>query len=246
MDKANPTILIKLSGEALSGGTNHPLDPDTLLKVAQQIAAVSMRGYCIGIVIGAGNIWRGNMDMDLNRPIADDMGMVATLINCLAMKDAIMQTGVRAEVLSAVPVKKFADDYTPRHAKRLLDHGYVVIFACGTGNPFVTTDTAGALRACEIGADRYVQARNVDAVYDSNPDDNPHARRFRRVSYTYLIEKGLQILEPTAALLCSDNNIDSILFSLHKENAIMDACECCNCGTIISNDGTIKYYETTP
>lgn len=243
MSKKYNTILLKLSGEALSGENGHGICPETMKNVAGQIAVVAQSGVRIGIVVGAGNIWRGKMDPDMNRSIADNMGMAATLINSLAMKDYIIRAGVCAEVLSAVPVDKFADYYTNRRAMQLLDEGCVVIFACGTGNPFFTTDTAGALRACEIDADAFIQAKNVDAVYESNPDDNPNARKFKRVSYQHLIENSLQAFDMTASVMCSDNNIDSVLFSLRKENAIVNACDCQNCGTIISNDDVIEYYE---
>ncbi len=163
-------IVLKLSGQALSGDEGFGLNPELFDATAKQIASVAKSGVQVGVVIGAGNIWRGAMDKNMDRAIADNMGMAATLINSLAMKDYIIRQGTKAEVLSAVQVNKFADYFTTRRANELLAEGTVVIFACGTGNPFFTTDTAASLRACEINADCFVQAKNIDAVYDSDQE----------------------------------------------------------------------------
>lgn len=235
------TVILKLSGEALSGDKGNGLCPNILKFISKQIAQAAKNGVKLGIVTGAGNIWRGEMDTDMDRSTADDMGMIATVINALALKDYIIRAGAKAEVLSAVQMDKFAQLYTTRNAKKLMNDGYVVVFACGTGNPFFTTDTAGALRACELDADAYIQAKNIDYVYDSDPSENPNAKAFSSVSYDYIIEHSLKAFDLAASIMCKNNNIKSVMFKLSKENAIVDACNEKNCGTIISNDNIIEY-----
>ena len=242
MKKEYKRVVLKLSGEALSGDNNFVLCPEILKRVAKQIAQIANTGVEVGVVIGAGNIWRGRMDEEMNRAIADNMGMAATLINSLAMKDYVIRAGVKAEVLSAVPVDKFADYYTTRKAVELLENKVVVIFACGTGNPFFTTDTAGALRACEITADGFIQAKNIDAVYDSDPKENPKAKAFKKVSYEYILKNNLKAFDNTASILCQENNIDCIMVSLNEENALLNAINGKGRGTIISNDTEVEYY----
>ena len=242
MKKEYKRVVLKLSGEALSGDNNFVLCPDILKRVAKQIAQIASEGVQVGVVIGAGNIWRGRMDEEMNRAIADNMGMAATLINSLAMKDYVIRAGVDAEVLSAVPVDKFADYYTTRKAVSLLEKKVVVIFACGTGNPFFTTDTAGALRACEIKADGFIQAKNIDAVYDDDPRKNPKAKAFKKVSYDHILDNKLNAFDMTASILCRDNNIDCIMVSLNEENALLNAISGKGKGTIISNENIVEYY----
>ncbi len=243
MENKYKRVVLKLSGEALSGEDNFVLCPNILKSVAKQIAQIAGTGVQVGVVIGAGNIWRGRMDEEMNRAIADNMGMAATLINSLAMKDYIIRAGVDAEVLSAVPVDKFADYYTTRRAVNLLEKNTVVIFACGTGNPFFTTDTAGALRACEIMADGFIQAKNIDAVYEDDPRNNPEARAFKKVSYKYILENNLKAFDTTASILCMENNIDCIMVSLNEDDALLNALEGRGKGTIISNENSLEFYE---
>lgn len=242
MGKDYKRVVLKLSGEALSGEDNFVLCPNILKRVAKQIAEIANTGVQVGVVIGAGNIWRGRMDEEMNRAIADNMGMAATLINSLAMKDYVIRAGVNAEVLSAVPVDKFADYYTTRKAVDLLNNNQVVIFACGTGNPFFTTDTAGALRACEIQADGFIQAKNIDAVYDADPRKNPNAKAFKKVSYKHILDNNLQAFDTTASILCMENDIDCIMVSLNEENALLNALKGKGKGTIISNEDIVEYY----
>lgn len=242
MPKKYKRVVLKLSGEALSGNDNFVLCADILKGVAGQIAQIANSGVQVGVVIGAGNIWRGRMDEEMNRAIADNMGMAATLINSLAMKDYCIRAGVKAEVLSAVPVEKFADYYTARRAIELLENNTVVIFACGTGNPFFTTDTAGALRACEIMADGFIQAKNIDAVYDADPAKHPDAKAFKRVSYKYILDHNLRAFDTTASILCSENDIDCIMVSLSEEDALLNALSGHSKGTTISNEDIIEYY----
>ncbi len=235
-------VVLKLSGEALSGEDNFVLCPNILKRVAKQIAEIAETGVQVGVVIGAGTIWRGRMDEEMNRAIADNMGMAATLINSLAMKDYVIRAGVDAEVLSAVPVDKFADYYTTRKAMDLLDDNTVVIFACGTGNPFFTTDTAGALRACEIQADGFIQAKNIDAVYDADPRNNPDAKAFKKVSYKHILDNNLKAFDTTASILCMENDIDCIMVSLNENNALLNALKGEGKGTTISNEDIVEYY----
>lgn len=242
MSRNYKRVVLKLSGEALSGEDNFVLCPNILKRVAKQIAEIANTGIQVGVVIGAGNIWRGRMDEDMNRAIADNMGMAATLINSLAMKDYVIRAGVDAEVLSAVPVDKFADYYTTRKAVDLLNENTVVIFACGTGNPFFTTDTAGALRACEIQADGFIQAKNIDAVYDADPRKNPDAKAFKKVSYKHILDNDLKAFDTTATILCMENDIDSIMVSLNADNALLNAINGKGEGTTISNENIVEYY----
>ena len=242
MGKKYKRVVLKLSGEALSGEDNFVLCPNILKSVAKQIAQIAGTGVQVGVVIGAGNIWRGRMDEEMNRAIADNMGMAATLINSLAMKDYVTRAGVDAEVLSAVPVDKFADYYTTRRAVELLEANSVVIFACGTGNPFFTTDSAGALRACEIQADGFIQAKNIDAVYDDDPNENPNAKAFKKVSYSHILNNNLRAFDTTASILCMENDIDCIMVSLNEDNALLNALEGKGKGTVISNEDTVEYY----
>lgn len=235
------TVILKLSGEALSGDKGNGLCPEILKFVSKQIAQVANSGIRIGVVTGSGNIWRGKMDTDMDRSTADDMGMIATVINALALKDYIIRAGAKAEVLSAVQMNKFAQLYTTRRTNELMDKGCVVIFACGTGNPFFTTDTAGALRACELSADAYIQAKSIDYVYDSDPSENPNAKAFSRISYDYILEHSLNAFDLTASIMLKNNNIDSVMFLLRKEQAIVDVCKGKKCGTIISNENIIEY-----
>lgn len=242
MVKKYKRVVLKLSGEALSGEDNFVLCPNILRRVAKQIAEIAETGVQVGVVIGAGNIWRGRMDEEMNRAIADNMGMAATLINSLAMKDYVIRAGVNAEVLSAVAVDKFADYYTTRKAMDLLNDNTVVIFACGTGNPFFTTDTAGALRACEIQADGFIQAKNIDAVYDADPRTNPDAKAFKKISYKHILDNDLKAFDTTATILCMENDIDSIMVSLNEENALLNALKGKGKGTTISNEDIVEYY----
>ncbi|MBN2879372.1 MAG: UMP kinase [Clostridia bacterium] len=242
MDRKYKRVVLKLSGEALAGDDNFVLCPEILKRVAKQIAQIASAGVQVGVVIGAGNIWRGRMDEEMNRAIADNMGMAATLINSLAMKDYVIRAGVDAEVLSAVAVDKFADYYTTRRAIDLLEKNVVVIFACGTGNPFFTTDTAGALRACEISADGFIQAKNIDAVYDDDPRKNPKAKPYKRINYNYILKNELKAFDATASILLRDNNIDCIMVSLNDEDALLNALNGRGKGTIICNDDVVEYY----
>ncbi len=236
-------VLLKLSGEALAGDNKQAFSTETLYDVARQIHEVAEKGIEIGIVVGAGNIWRGRMDNKMNRSIADDMGMTATLLNALALKDYITRAGTQAEVLSAVPMDKFAEYYTTRKADALLASGCVTIFACGTGNPYFTTDTAAVVRALEVNADILLQAKNVDAVYDCDPVLNVNARRYHRLNYDEVIQNNLKVMDLTASALCRDNDLASFVFGLGKKDAILRAASGENNGTFIKNGINTEFYE---
>ena len=236
-------VLLKLSGEALAGDDHQGFCTETLNDVARQIHEVAKLGIQIGIVVGAGNIWRGRMDSKMNRSIADDMGMTATLINALALKDYISRAGTKAEVLSAVPMDKFAEYYTTRKANDLLNSGCVCIFACGTGNPYFTTDTAAVVRALEVKADILLQAKNIDAVYDSDPAVNKNAKRYHRLNYDDVIKNNLKAMDLTASALCRDNDLASFAFGLGKKDAILRAASGENNGTYIKNGIDTEFYE---
>lgn len=227
-------VIIKLSGEALATSNGMGIDMDKLNDVCNQIAEVRSIGVDIGIVIGAGNFWRGRQsDKEMNRTTADHMGMVATVINALAIQDKLERLGVQTRVQTALTITKVAEPYILRKAMRHLEKGRVVIFACGTGNPYFSTDTGASLRAAEIGAEVLLLAKNVDGVYDSDPKINPNAKKFDELSYMDVISKGLKAMDATAITMCMDNAIPIVAFSLMEENSIMRAVTGQKIGTII-------------
>lgn len=229
-------VLIKISGEALSGEKGNGIDFDVLGRVCDQLKTVAESGVEIGLIVGAGNFWRGRQGTDMDRTTADHMGMLATVINALALQDALERKGVPTRVQSALTITRVAEPYILRKAIRHFEKGRVVIFACGTGNPFFSTDTAAALRAAEIGADAILLAKNVDGIYDSDPRKNPNAVKFDKISYLEVIKRGLSAMDSTAITLCMDNNIPILAFGLSEENAIVRAASGEQFGTIISND----------
>jgi uridylate kinase len=230
-------ILLKLGGEALSGAGGYGIDPAAAADAADKIKAVYDLGVEIGIVIGGGNIWRGQATIarGMDRATADYMGMAATVINALALQDALERGGVFTRVMTAIEMRELAEPYIRRRAIRHMEKGRVVIFAAGTGNPYFTTDTAAALRAVEVGAQIVLKATKVDAVYDSDPHQNPQARPFRRLTYLEMINLKLdQIMDSTALSLCMENRMPIILFNLWEENSIVRAVCGDEVGTIIS------------
>lgn len=225
-------VLLKLSGEALSA-PGEALDFAVIENTAKQLAAVAKSGIELGIVLGGGNIWRGRSSGDMDRSRADHMGMLATAINSIAMQDALLKCGVPCTVLSAVEMERFCDSYTARGAKEKLEAGHVVIFACGSGHPFFSTDTAAALRAAEIGADVLLLAKNVDAIYSADPNLDPNAVRYTHVSYREVIEKNLKATDLTAITLCREQGIPIVAFGLKEENSILRAAGGEAIGTLI-------------
>src|SRR5262245_29192354 len=215
-------VVLKLSGEALAGTQGFGIDPPVLARVAQEVRDVLQLGVQIAIVIGGGNIFRGlaASTRGMERATADYMGMLATVINALALQDALEKAGLQTRVLSAIEMRAVAEPYIRRRAIRHLEKGRVVIFAAGTGNPFFTTDTAGALRAVEIGADVIVKATKVDGIYSADPAKDPTARRFEKVSYIEVLNQGLGVMDTTAISLCMDNKLPVVVFDLTRAGNI--------------------------
>ncbi|MBT8118334.1 MAG: UMP kinase [Gammaproteobacteria bacterium] len=215
-------VLLKLSGEALMADQDYGIDAKMLARVASEIAEVVNTGVEVALVIGGGNIFRGAglVQSGIDRVTGDHMGMLATVINSLAMQDALEKQGMTCRVMSAVKINRMCEEYVQRRAIRHLEKGRVVIFAAGTGNPFFTTDTAGCLRAVEIGADIVLKATKVDGVYDSDPVKNPDAVLYETLSFDEVLDKNLQVMDATAIVLCRDNNLPLRIFNLNKIGAL--------------------------
>ncbi len=226
-------VIIKLSGEALAGENGNGIDEKILSKVVDQIIAVKNLGVEVGIIVGGGNFWRGRQGVEMDRSAADHMGMLATVINALAIQDTLERKGVPTRVQTALTITRVAEPYILRKAMSHLNKGRVVIFACGTGNPYFTTDTAAALRAAEIGADVLLLAKNVDGIYDSDPKINKDAKKLKEISYKDYIAKGLKAMDTTAITICMENEIPVLAFGLFEENALVRAVTGDNIGTLI-------------
>lgn len=226
-------VSLKLSGEALSG-KNDILDFAAVAAIARQLKLLRENGVEIGVTIGAGNIWRGRSGGAMDRNRADHMGMLATIINSLAMQDALEKLGVPSVVLSSVSVERFCDTYTARGAKAALENGSVVIFAAGSGLPFFSTDTAAALKAAEMGADALILAKNVDGVYSADPNLDPGAVRYDSLTYKEVVEKDLRATDLTAITLCMEQNIPILVCSLKEEGCLLRVARGEGVGTMIS------------
>jgi len=229
-------ILLKLSGEALAGMGEFGIDPDKAAFLAHRVKSVHKLGVEIGVVIGAGNIWRGKAGVDrgMDQTTADHMGMIATVINALALRDALQREGVETRVQTAIEMNKIAEPYIRLRAIRHLEKGRVVIIAGGTGNPYFTTDTAGALRAMEIEAELLIKATKVDGIYDSDPRKNPDARRFTTLTYREAIERRLEVMDQTAFTLCMENDVPILVVDFWAEGALEAAVMGESIGTIVS------------
>lgn len=216
-------ILLKLSGEALMGDADYGIDPAVILRMAEEIRDVSALGVQVGVVIGGGNIFRGAglAGAGMDRVTADHMGMLATVMNALAMQDALETLGIFARVMSALRINEVCEDYIRRRAIRHLEKGRVILFAAGTGNPFFTTDSAASLRAIEIGADLLLKATKVDGVYDSDPKKNPKAKRYATLSYDQVIADKLEVMDATAVVLCRDYNVPLRIFDIGRKGDLM-------------------------
>lgn len=214
-------IILKISGEALSGEKGHGLDSDTIGRITGEIKQIFDAGIEISIVVGGGNFWRGRTGKGMDRTTADHMGMLATVINALALQDSLESKGIQTRVQTAIEMRQIAEPYIRRKAIRHLEQKRVVIFACGTGNPFFSTDTTAALRAAEIDAEVILLAKKVDGVYDDDPVINKNAKKFKELTYIELINKGLGVMDITAASLCMDNKIPIIVFGINQEGNIM-------------------------
>ena len=229
-------VLLKLSGEALAGDKGFGLDSPTIQSICEVIAQCSQMGVEIAIVVGGGNFWRGRSGEDMDRTRADHMGMLATVINALALQDALESRYIPTRVQSAIEMRQMCELYIRNRAVRHLEKGRVVIFGCGSGNPFFSTDTAAALRAAEIDADIILLAKKVDAVYDSDPNQNPDAKRFDRLSFLEVLNRGLGVMDSTATSLCMDNNIPIRVFGLDNPMNIKRVIMGETIGTLVSNE----------
>ena len=226
-------VLLKISGEALAGSDKFGSNEEMTRKVAREIKQIHDLGVEVAIVVGGGNFWRGRTSKDMDRATADYMGMLATVMNSLAVQESLLAIGVPAKVQTSIEMREVAEPYARRKALSHLEHGDVVIFGAGTGNPFFSTDTAAALRAAEINADVILLAKNVDGVYDSDPDTNPDAVKFDELTFMEVIERDLKVMDLTAATLCKDNNIAIHVFALAEEGNVMKALTGEKIGTIV-------------
>jgi uridylate kinase len=233
-------VLLKISGEALAGGQGYGIDPDTIAGIAEEIREVISMGVQLAIVIGGGTIFRGIAASagGMDRATGDYMGMLATVINALALQDAIEKAGVATRVLSAIEMRAVSEPYIRRRAIRHLDKGRVVVFAAGTGNPFFTTDTAGALRAVEIGAEVLLKASKVDGIYTADPVKDPTASRLARVGYIEALNRGLDVMDHTAISLCMDNKLPIVVFDLTRRGNIRRIVAGEAVGSVVTNDAT--------
>lgn len=226
-------ISLKLSGEAMGGA--QAVDFDKAEAIARQVARLHELGAEIGITIGGGNIWRGRSSGDMDRNRADQMGMLATVINSLAVQDCLLKLGIPAVVMSSIDMPRIADSYSSRAAHAALDAGKVVIFAGGSGLPFFSTDTAAALKAAEIGADAMLLAKNVDAIYSDDPRKNPNAIRYSHLTYDEVIERELKATDLTAITLCKEQNIPILAFAMADPDNVVKAVQGESVGTLIDN-----------
>jgi uridylate kinase len=241
-DAAYKRIMLKVSGEALMGGAAYGIDAPTVRGIALQIKGAADLGVQVAVVVGGGNIWRGAQasQAGMDRATADYAGMLATVINGLALQDAIEQVGGYVRTQTAIPIPQVAEPYIRRRALRHLEKQRVVIFAAGTGNPYMTTDTAAALRAIEIDADVLLIAKNrVDGVYDADPRKDPSARRFSRLSYMDAISRRLEVMDSTALALCMENELPIVVFDIASPNGIVEAARGTEIGTSVGTKESI-------
>lgn len=227
-------ILLKLSGEVLAGKDGKGIEFDTVNRICSAVKKCCDMGVEIGLVVGGGNFWRGRSSGEMDRTRADHMGMLATAMNSLALADSLEQMGVDVRVQTAINMQQIAEPYIRNKAVRHLEKGRVVIFGCGTGNPFFSTDTAAALRAAEINAEIIFKATNVDGVYDKDPNKFSDAVKYDRLTNSEILSKGLAVMDSTAASLCRDNKIDILVFNLNDPENIVRAVAGDNIGTIVS------------
>ena len=231
-------VIVKLSGEAFAGGNSAGINASAVRDIAQEIKGLVDLDYQVGIIIGAGNIWRGRdaAENGMERASADYMGMLGTILNSLALQNALEALGVPTRTMTAIEIPRVAEPYIRRRAIHHLEKNNVVIFGGGTGNPFFSTDSAAALRAAEVGAKTILMAKNgCDGVYDSDPRKNPNAKKFTTITYHELIERELQVMDLTAATLCKENNIKTIVFDMNVKGNVVKVLEHPEIGTIIEN-----------
>lgn len=233
MEPKYKRILLKISGESLAGEKRHGFSSSALLSTAKQIAALNKAGVEVGVVVGGGNFWRGREGDEIDRTSADYMGMLATVMNALAVSDALERCGTDSRVMTALAIDKIGEPYNVKTAKRYLSEGKVVVFGGGTGSPFFTTDTGASLRACEIKADALLLAKNIDGIYDSDPKVNPSAKKFDKLTYDEYVEKGLRALDTSAVVMCKENGLKIHAFGNLGENSIVEAMFSEDNGTVI-------------
>jgi uridylate kinase len=228
-------VLLKLSGEALMGNLGYGIDPKVVADIAQEISEVVKSGTQVAIVVGGGNIFRGvkAASAGMERATADYVGMIATVMNAITLQDALEQINIPTRVQSAISMQEVAEPYIRRRAIRHLEKGRVVIFGAGSGNPFFTTDTTAALRAAEIDAEVIFKATKVDGVYDSDPHENPNARRYQSLTYSFALANDLRVMDSTAIALCKENNIPIVVFDLSVRGNIVRAVKGEPVGTIV-------------
>jgi len=238
MEPKYKRLILKISGESLAGDKDFGFDNETIATIAEQIVEVQQMGVQIAVVVGGGNVWRGagSCAKGMDRATADYMGMLATALNALALRDAIERHGVETRVQTAIEMRAIAEPYIRLRAMRHLDRGIIVIFACGTGNPFFSTDTTAALRAAEMKAEVILMAKKVDGVYDSDPMKNPNAKKFACLSYMEVLNMDLKVMDSTAATLCKDNGIPLIVFNINEKGNIRRAVCGENIGTYLGGE----------
>ena len=234
MEPKYKRVLLKLSGEAMAGEQHFGINTPYVRKVAEQVKEVADAGVEVAIVVGGGNFWRGRTSEHMDRATADYIGMLATVMNSMALQDALEALGVPTRVQTAIEMREVAEPYVRRRAMRHLEKGRVVIFGAGTGSPYFSTDTTAALRAAEIGAEVILLAKKIDAVYSDDPATNPDAVRYEQLTHTDVLEQDLKVMDATAAALCRDNNIAIHVFALAEEGNVMKAVCGEKSGTIVS------------
>ncbi|MGB3753513.1 MAG: UMP kinase [Parerythrobacter sp.] len=231
-------ILLKLSGEVLMGEQEYGIDPEYVARLAQEVQAAKDTGLQVCLVIGGGNIFRGiaGAARGLDRTTGDYMGMLATVMNALAMQNALEKLGVQTRVQSAIPMDSVCEPYIRRRAERHLEKGRIVIFAAGTGNPFFTTDTGAALRAAEMGCDALLKGTSVDGVYNSDPKANPQAKRFDTITYDQVLADNLKVMDATAVALCRENSIPIVVFSIRERGNVASVLAGTGTQTVVTQD----------
>ena len=229
-------VLLKLSGESLAGAAKHGIDFDTVTSYCEPIKKLVDEGVQVGIVVGGGNFWRGRSSGKMDRTRADHMGMLATTINALGVADALESIGVDVRVQTAISMREVAEPYIRNRAIRHLEKGRVVIFGCGTGNPFFSTDTAASLRAVEIEADVFLKATLVDGVYDKDPHKYDDAKKYDTLTFSQVLSEELAVMDSTAATMCRDNGMKMLVFDLSRPDNIYDAIMGKNVGTLVSEE----------
>lgn len=228
-------VLLKISGEALAGSKGSGIDFSVLSQIGKAVKKCVDEGTHLGIVVGGGNFWRGKTNGKMDRTRADHMGMMATVINALAIADTLEHLGLDVRVQTAITMQQIAEPYLRNKAVRHLEKGRVIIFGCGTGSPFFSTDTAASLRAAEIGAEVILKATNTDGVYDSDPKQNPDARKYSSITFAEMLSKNLQVMDSTAISMCRDNNIPILVFSIKNPDNIFKAVCRENIGTVVKS-----------